>query len=79
MGPVSGETPKLRSALYSVLSNQPGVSLLGPTQTHLGAAGVGFSILNPGPPVRLIVDPTTGELLESQSAPLMFGPRRSRR
>jgi hypothetical protein len=69
-GPDVGATPQLRSALFQVLSDLPGVSLLGPTATASGQMGTGFGAPSTGGSVStLIVNPDTGALLELNYAP----------
>ncbi len=76
MGPLSGSTPQFDAALYRVLSSLPGVQLLGPTTTHSGRSGIGFSLSSSSSSTdqeRLIVDSSTGTLLEVQNVPIGFG------
>jgi hypothetical protein len=72
LGPDSGATPQLYSALLRILSTVPGVQPVGTLTTHSGGSGIGFSL--PGgasqDQERLIVDPQSGELLEAQNVPL---------
>jgi hypothetical protein len=73
LGPDIGATPQFYSALYQVLSIVPGVKKLGTLTTHSGQTGVGFGLQSTGQPhdqERLIVDPTTGTLLEAQNVEL---------
>jgi hypothetical protein len=63
-----GGTPALRSALFTVMAGQKGVKNLGPARTRSGHAGVGLQIsLNRRAVLRVIVDPATGQILESDS------------
>jgi hypothetical protein len=74
LGPDIGATPQFYSALYQVLSTVPGVKKLGTLTTHSGQTGVGFALQSSGQDndqERLIVDPTTGTLLEAQN--VVFG------
>jgi hypothetical protein len=71
MGPLSGTSPQLYAALYQVLSSQPGVESLGTTTTHAGTTGMGFSFS--GGQSRLVIDPSTGTLIEVQNVPLANG------
>ena len=74
LGPDIGATPEFYSALYKVLSTVPGVKKLGTLTTHSGQTGVGFALQSSGQDndqERLIVDPTTGTLLEAQN--VVFG------
>jgi hypothetical protein len=60
-----GGSPQLNGILYGVLASLPGVLSLGPTTADSGASGVGFSVSDSGtPPATLIVDPSTGSLIE---------------
>jgi hypothetical protein len=69
VGPVSGMTSALAAALYRVLSDQSGVTLLGPTTDHLGRSGIGISMSSPKGVSELIIDPTSGSALEIQYPP----------
>jgi hypothetical protein len=74
LGPDIGATPQFYSALYQVLSTVPGVKKLGTVTTHSGQTGEGFALGTSGPanePERIILDPTTGTLLEAQN--VIFG------
>jgi hypothetical protein len=74
LGPDIGATPKFYSALYKVLSTVADVKELGTVTTHSGQTGVGFALGTSGPATgkeRLILDPTTGKLLEAQN--VIFG------
>jgi hypothetical protein len=76
MGPLTGVTPQLDAALYNVLAALPGVGLLGPTTTHSGLSGIGFKLPSVGSTAiqeRLVVDPSTGMVLEAQNVPFNFG------
>ena len=70
LGPTSGMTPALASALFQVLADQPGVQLLGTVIDHEGQTGQAVALMTPdGLSVsKVIVDPTTGRLLEAQFA-----------
>jgi hypothetical protein len=70
LGPDAGATPQFYSALYKVLSTVPNVKKLGSVTTHSGETGVGFALGRSGPTAeqeRLILDPSTGKLLEAQN------------
>jgi hypothetical protein len=69
VGPTSAMTSPLASALYQVLAQQPGVTLLGSTTDHSGRQGVGVSISSPSGVSELIIDPTSANALEIQYAP----------
>lgn len=74
LGPTSGMTPALASALFQVLADQPGVQLLGTVADHEGQTGQAVALATPnGTPdgfdvSKVIVDPTTGSLLEADFA-----------
>jgi hypothetical protein len=61
-----GGTPALRSALFKVMAEQPGIKLLGRTRTRSGRTGIGLQT----PPdrdgnfVKVIIDPASGQVLE---------------
>jgi hypothetical protein len=67
-----GGTPALRSALFKVMAEQPGIANLGSTHTRSGRAGVGLQVTvghdRAGHDIVLkaIVDPATGQILESE-------------
>jgi hypothetical protein len=71
VGPTTGMTPALASALFQVLANQPGVQLLGTVTDHEGQRGQAITLRTAhGLTVStVIVDPSTGTLLEAQFAP----------
>jgi hypothetical protein len=73
LGPTTGMTPALASALFQVLANQPGVQLLGTVTDHEGQTGqaVALTTVTPADGLnvsKVIVDPATGRLLEAQFA-----------
>jgi hypothetical protein len=64
IGPTLGATPQFDAALYEAIALLPGVTALGPMTTHDGEAGQGFAS-GPGSGQSIIVvDPSTGQLLE---------------
>jgi hypothetical protein len=64
IGPTVGATAQFNSALYQAIALLPGVTALGPTTTHDGETGQGFAS-GPGSGQSIIVvDPSTGRLLE---------------
>ncbi len=69
IGPVAGGGPALDSALYGALALMPGIQGLGTISTHTGATGVGFSGTSPTGTSVIIVDPSTGSLLEARDVP----------
>jgi hypothetical protein len=63
--PETGTSPALRSALYQVMAGVPGVTLLGTETDRSGRTGTGIaSPAQGGLRYEVIVDPTTGELLQ---------------
>jgi hypothetical protein len=68
VGPDSGMTPALASALYDVMADQPGISLVGSTSDHRGRPGIGVAS-GGGGLSELIVDASTGLALEVQYPP----------
>ena len=70
-GPTEGMTPALSSALFEVLAGQAGVQLLGPVTDHNGQQGQGVVLSGAGGTEvsEVVVDPTTGALLEARYAP----------
>ena len=68
-----GGTPALRSALFKVMAEQPGITNLGATHTRSGRAGAGLQVTvghdRAGHDIVLkaIVDPATGQILESDT------------
>ena len=71
LGPTVGMTPTLASALFQVLAAQQGAHLLGLVTDHEGQSGQGVTLPSAsGLSVdEVIVDPTTGQLLEADFAP----------
>jgi len=72
IGPTSGMTPALASALFQVMAAQPGVELLGTVTDHDGRRGQGIAMpAATSTQVReVIVDPATGQLLEARFVPV---------
>jgi hypothetical protein len=75
--------PAVRSALYTIASQLPGVRLIGPTHDQLGRPGTGIAYYLPGPPslngapsldkreiYEMIFDPQTSALLADQTVVL---------
>jgi hypothetical protein len=62
-----GSTPALRSALFKVMAQQPGIKLIGRASTRTGRAGVGLRTPadRTGYAEKLIIDPATGQILEA--------------
>lgn len=59
--------PAVRSALYTVAAQLPGVQLIGPTQDQLGRAGTAVGYPSQGNTQELIIDPQTSALLAEQT------------
>jgi hypothetical protein len=71
IGPDAGMSPALASALFEVLANQPGTSLLGNVTDHSGQRGEGVvlkSMTNESAS-EIVVDPDSGSLLEALFSP----------
>lgn len=70
VGPTSGMTPALASALFQVMADQPGAKLLGRVADHNGQPGEGVALENAVPTTgvralsEVIVDPQRGRVLE---------------
>jgi hypothetical protein len=74
IGPTSGNSSAVTSAIYGALAYIPGVKLVGTLTSHAGSTGIGFSGPIEGSESIVIIDPSTGALLEVQNipAPLTF-------
>jgi hypothetical protein len=62
-----GATPALRSALFKVMAEQPGIKLLGRTKTRSGRTGIGLQTSpedSMGDVSKVIIDPASGQILE---------------
>lgn len=59
--------PAVRSALYTVAAQLPGVELIGSTQDHLGRPGTAVALVSHGLSHELIFDPQTSALLAEQT------------
>ncbi len=70
VGPDVGMTPALSTALFQVLANQPGVKLIGNVTDHNGQQGeaVALAGANDADVSEVVIDPTTGSVLEVQFA-----------
>jgi hypothetical protein len=60
--------PAVRSALYTIASQLPGVQLIGPTHDQLGRPGIGVAYVSKGLRDELIFDPQTSALLGEQQS-----------
>lgn len=71
IGPDQGMTPALAKALFQVMAQQPGAELLGTVTDHSGQQGdaVSFPPIPGSGPTEVVVDPSTGALLEADYAP----------
>ena len=71
LGPDTGRTPALSSALFRVLATQPGTQLLGRVTDHSGQQGVEVVLASPasGTVSKVLVDPSSGSLLEAEFTP----------
>ncbi|HEY3550846.1 MAG TPA: CU044_5270 family protein [Gaiellaceae bacterium] len=59
--------PDVRSALYTVAAQLPGVQLIGATEDQLGHAGTAVGYPSQGNTQELIIDPQTSRLLAEQT------------
>lgn len=59
--------PSVRSALYQVAAQLPGVQLIGATHDQLGRAGTAVGYTSNGNTQELIIDPQTSALLAEQT------------
>jgi hypothetical protein len=64
----TGAPPDLRSALYTIASELPGVRLIGATHDQLGRPGTGVALDAFGQRNELIFDPQTSGLLAEQTS-----------
>lgn len=69
VGPVSGATPALTAALYQAMAMMPGIDMLGDMTTNAGTTGLGFAGDSAPGSSAIIVDPTTGAMLEARNVP----------
>jgi hypothetical protein len=60
--------PAVRSALYTIVSQLPGVELIGPTHDQIGRPGTGVAYVSRGLRNELIFDPQTSALLAEQQS-----------
>ncbi len=67
VGPESGATPGFESALYGAIATIPGIHGLGHVMTHSGRVGLGFSAATSLGTTTIIVDSSTGALLEARN------------
>jgi hypothetical protein len=70
--PLLGSSPAFESALYRVLASIPNIESLGPMADHSGRSGQGFAV--PNSSFSLIVDTSTGALLEMFESPSSSAP-----
>ena len=68
LGPTSGMTPALASALFQVMADQRGARALGTVTDHDGQQGLGVAIGDAATTevAEVIVDPAQGRLLEAE-------------
>lgn len=62
-----GGTPALRSALFTIMAQQPGIRFLGHATTRSGRIGIGLATSpdSEGNVFKIIVDPASGQVLET--------------
>ena len=66
IGPTLGATPQFESTLFQAIALLPGVTALGPMTSHNGESGQGYASGPGSGQSTIIVDPSTGRLLEVQ-------------
>jgi hypothetical protein len=64
IGPTVGATSQFDAALYQAIALLPDITALGPTTTHDGETGQGFASGPGSGQTTIVVDPSTGQLLE---------------
>jgi hypothetical protein len=65
--PSVGSSPSLRSALFEVMANVPGVKLLGRVTDRMGRVGIGVAApQSDGDRTEIIVDAATGQILQTE-------------
>jgi hypothetical protein len=64
IGPTVGASPQFDATLYQAIALLPGVTALGPIATHDGETGQGFASGPGSGQSTILVDPSTGRLLE---------------
>ena len=64
IGPTLGATAQFDASLYEAIAELPGVTGLGPTATQDGQSGEGFASGPGNGQTTIVVDPSTGQLLE---------------
>jgi hypothetical protein len=63
----TGAPPAVRSALYTIASELPGVELIGPTHDPLGRPGTGVAYVSRGENYEIIFDPQTSAMLAERT------------
>jgi hypothetical protein len=71
--PPINEQPTFYRTLYNALATMPGITSLGSVRTHSGSTGVGFGSGAGNTMETIVVDPSTGQLLEATNPPAMSG------
>jgi len=64
IGPTVGASAQFSASLFQAIALIPGVVAIGPTTTHDGQTGQGFASGPGSGQTTIVVDPTTGRLLE---------------
>ncbi len=64
IGPTVGASPQFDASLYEAIALLPGVTALGSITTHDGRTGVGFASGPGSGQSTIVVDPSSGRLLE---------------
>jgi hypothetical protein len=70
------QSPPLRSALYLVLQDLPGITDLGPATDTTGRPGITLGFISGPVRTELVIDPRTSALLQAYDVMLVSGPRR---
>ncbi len=66
-GPITGKPASFGAELYRAIALIPGIQKLGETATHSGQVGLGFAANTFSGRVVMVIDPSTGKLLEVQN------------
>ena len=69
LGPATGSSPALISAIYGALSLMPDIHALGMVATHSGTSGLGYASQSSSGVTTIVVNPNTGALLEVRGLP----------
>jgi hypothetical protein len=70
VGPITGKASSFSRNLYESLALLPGIEKLGEVTTQTGRIGLGFAADTFSGRSTIVVDPNTGQLLESRNVPI---------